>query len=229
MPGITLHKLGDLMKKFRIFLADDHAVFREGLTMLINLQPDMKVVGEAGNGQEVIEKVKHLQPDMVIMDVSMPVLDGALATERLKHLCPTIKILALTVYEDVGHVRRLLKAGASGYLLKRVAADELTHAIRKVGTGGMYLDPNVADKVIGGYLRKSPSSASSDSGNLSERETEVLRLIAWGYSHKEIAAQLCLSVKTVETYKARLMGKLDLRSRVDLVHYAVQQGWLQDM
>jgi DNA-binding NarL/FixJ family response regulator len=217
------------MKKLRIFLADDHAVFREGLTMLINAQPDLEVVGEAGNGQEVIQKVKHLQPDVVIMDVSMPELDGALATERLKHVCPTTKVLTLTVYEDVEHVRRLLTAGASGYLLKRVAAAELTHAIRKIGAGGIYLDPNVAGKVVGGYLHKPLLPAAAGSCSLSERETEVLRLIAWGYSNKEIAAHLCLSVKTVETYKARLMEKLHLRSRVDLVRYAVRQGWLQDM
>jgi DNA-binding NarL/FixJ family response regulator len=217
------------VEKLRIFLSDDHVVFREGLTMLINVQPDMEVVGEAGNGQEVIQKVQHLQPDVVIMDVSMPVLDGALATERLKHVCPTTKVLALTVYEDVGHVRRLLKAGVSGYLLKRVAADELIHAIRKVGEGGTYLDSNVAGKVVGGYLHKPLPAASAGSNSLSERETEVLRLIAWGYSNKEIAAHLRLSVKTVETYKSRLMEKLHLRSRVDLVHYAVQQGWLQDM
>jgi DNA-binding NarL/FixJ family response regulator len=123
----------------------------------------------------------------------------------------------------------LLKAGVSGYLLKRVAADELIHAIRKVGEGGMYLDSNVAGKVVGGYLHRPLPAAAAGSSSLSERETEVLRLIAWGYSNKEIAAHLCLSVKTVETYKARLMEKLHLRSRVDLVHYAVQQGWLQDM
>jgi DNA-binding NarL/FixJ family response regulator len=157
------------------------------------------------------------------------VLDGIQTTERLKHACPTTKVLALTVYEDVGHIRQLLTAGASSYLLKRVAADELTYALRKVAAGGMYLDPTIAGKVVGGSLHKSVQPVAAVSRSLSEREAEVLRFIAWGYSNKEVAAHLCLSVKTVETYKARLMEKLHLRSRVDIVRYAVQQGWLQDM
>lgn len=217
------------MKKLRIVIADDHPVFREGLTLLINAQPDMEVVGVAGNGQEVIGKADHLQPDVVLMDVSMPVVDGIQATERLKQVCPTAHILVLTVYEDVGHVRQLLTAGAAGYLLKRVASAELTYAIRQVKAGGMYLDPAVAGKVVRSALSKSTPPVPVRAGSLSERETEVLRLIAWGYSHKEIAGHLDLSVKTVETYKTRLMAKLHLRSRVDIVRHAVQQGWLQEM
>jgi DNA-binding NarL/FixJ family response regulator len=217
------------MKKLRIVLADDHAVFRQGLTLLINAEPDMEVIGEAGNGQEVIDKVQHLRPDVVLMDISMPGLDGCQATERLKQVYPQTKILILTVYEDVGHIRQLLSAGAAGYLLKRVASAELAHAIRRVQAGGLYLDPAVASKVVGSALRKSTPLVALGLNSLSEREAEVLRLIAWGYSNKEIAAQLGLSVKTVETYKTRLMEKLHLRSRVDLVRYAVRQGWLQDM
>jgi DNA-binding NarL/FixJ family response regulator len=217
------------MKKLRIFLADDHAVFRQGLAMLINAQPDMKVVGEAHDGQEVIQQVPPLQPDVVIMDVSMPTVDGAQATEHLKHACPTAKILALTAYEEGKRVRQLLQAGVSGYLLKRVAADELTHAIRTVAAGGMYLDSSIAGKVVEGYLHKSvPQDDDTEFSSLSVREADVLRLIAWGYSNKEIAAHRGLSVKTVETYKARLMEKLHLRSRVDIVRYAVRHGWLQD-
>jgi DNA-binding NarL/FixJ family response regulator len=217
------------MKKLRIFLADDHAVFRQGLTMLINAQPDMEVVGEARDGQEVIQQAPPLQPDVVIMDVSMPTVDGAQATECLKRLCPVTKILALTAYEEGQRVRQLLQAGVSGYLLKRVAADELTHAIRTVAEGGMYLDPIIASKVVEGYLHKSvPPDDDTASSCLSMREAEVLRLIAWAYSNKEIAAHLGLSVKTVETYKARLMEKLRLQSRVDIVRYAVRHGWLQE-
>jgi len=217
------------MKKLRIFLADDHTVFRQGLTMLINAQPDMGVVGEACNGQEVIQQVPLLQPDVVVMDVSMPVVDGAQATEHLKNLCPTAKVLALTAYEEGKYVRQLLQAGVSGYLLKHVAADELTHAIRMVAGGGMYLDPTIAGKVVEGYLHKSVlPDKSTESRSLSAREADVLRLLAWAYSNKEIAARLGVSVKTVETYKARLMEKLRLRSRVDIVRYAVQHGWLQE-
>ncbi|HEY7491322.1 MAG TPA: response regulator transcription factor [Candidatus Tectomicrobia bacterium] len=217
------------MKKLRIFLADDHAVFRQGLTMLINAQPDMEVVGEARDGQEVIQQAPPLQPDVVVMDVSMPTVDGAQATEHLKQACPATKVLALTAYEEGKRVRQLLKAGVSGYLLKRVAADELTHAIRTVAAGGIYLDPTVAGKVVEGYLQKSvPLDDDVESSTLSGRESDVMRLLAWAYSNKEIAAHLGLSVKTVETYKARLMEKLRLQSRVDIVRYAVRHGWLQE-
>jgi DNA-binding NarL/FixJ family response regulator len=217
------------MKKLRIFLADDHAVFRQGLTMLINAQPDMEVVGEACDGQEVIQQAPPLQPDVVVMDVSMPGVDGAQATEHLKHRCPATKVLALTAYEEGKHVRQLLQAGASGYLLKRVAADELTHAIRTVAEGGTYLDPAIAGKVVEGYLQKSRvPDEDTASSCLSGREADVMRLLAWAYSNKEIAAHLGLSVKTVETYKTRLMEKLRLQSRVDIVRYAVRHGWLQE-
>jgi DNA-binding NarL/FixJ family response regulator len=216
------------MKKLRLFIVDDHAVFRAGLRMLIHAQPDMEVVGEAGDGQEALQRVQDLLPDVVIMDVAMLHVDGAQATERLAHLCPTARVLALTAYEEVSRVRQLLQAGAAGYLLKRVAADELTHAIRIVATGGTYLDPTIAASVVDGYLRPPPSPADVLASPLSTRESEVLRLLAWGHSNKEIAVHLSVSVKTVETYKTRLMDKLHLRSRVDLVRYAVQQGWLQE-
>jgi DNA-binding NarL/FixJ family response regulator len=217
------------MKKLRIFLADDHAIFRQGLTMLINAQPDMEVVGEACDGQGVIQQVPPLQPDVVVMDVSMPAVDGAQATEHLKRTCPATKVLALTAYEEGKRVRQLLQAGACGYLLKRVAADELTHAIRTVAGGGTYLDPTIAGKVVEGYLQKAilPDEDTASSC-LSGREADVMRLLAWAYSNKEIAAHLGLSVKTVETYKTRLMEKLRLQSRVDIVRYAVRHGWLQE-
>jgi DNA-binding NarL/FixJ family response regulator len=217
------------MKKLRIFLADDHAVFRQGLTMLINAQPDMEVVGEACDGQEVIQQAPSLQPDVVVMDVSMPTVDGAQATEHLKHACPATKVLVLTAYEEGKRVRQLLQAGAAGYLLKRVAADELTYAIRTVAEGGTYLDPAIAGKVVEVYLQKSIApDEDTASSCLSGREADVMRLLAWAYSNKEIAAHLGLSVKTVETYKTRLMEKLRLQSRVDIVRYAVRHGWLQE-
>ncbi len=217
------------MNKLRIFLADDHAVVREGLKSLINEQADMEVVGEASNGNAALECTGECQADVVIMDVSMPELNGARATELLKRTCPQVKVLALTAYEDRAYLRQLLRAGASGYVLKRVAAEELVHAIRTVAAGGVYLDPALAGKVVDSFVRQQPSAGNSQSGNvLSEREMEVLRLIAFGHSNKEIAAQLSISVKTVETHKARLMEKLDLKSRTEIVRYALQQGWLQD-
>ncbi len=216
------------MTKLRVFLADDHVVVREGLKALINAQADMAVAGEAGDGQDTCEQVPQMKPDVVVLDVSMPRMNGAEATERLKRECPQVKVLALTVHEDKGYLRLLLAAGAAGYVLKRAAAEELIRAIRAVAAGGIYLDPALAGKVVGGFVRK-PSGKPAASGNeLSDRESEVVRLVAAGHSNKEIAGRLDLSVKTVETYKARSLEKLGLHSRADLVRYALQRGWLKD-
>lgn len=212
----------------RVFLADDHAVVREGLKALINAQPGMEVSGEAGDGRAACQQVRDLLPDVAVMDVSMPEMNGAQATAELKRTCPQVKVLALTVHEDKGYLRQLLESGADGYVLKRAAAEELIHAIRTVAAGGVYLDPALAGEVVGGFVRKPTVRGSLEGGELSDREAEVVRLIASGYSNKEIAAQLDLSVKTVETYKTRSMEKLGLRSRVDLVRYALQCGWLRE-
>jgi len=216
------------MTKLRVFLADDHAVIREGLKSLVNAQPDMEIVGEAENGRIAWQLAKALEPDVAVMDVSMPELNGVKATEILTHECPKIKVLALTVHEDQGHLRQILKAGASGYVLKRAMAEELIQAIRTVAAGNTYIDPVLANDVVRGYLRDESVKDRLLRSDLSARETEVLRLIAWGYSNKEIAAQLNIGTKTVETYKARLMEKLELRSRVEIVQYALHQGWLKD-
>lgn len=216
------------MSKLRILLADDHALIREGLKALINAQADMEIVGEAGDGLAAYKAAKELRPDLVVMDVSMPEMNGAKATERLRQELPETKVLALTVHEDKGYLRQLIQAGASGYVLKRAAAEDLIHAIRAIASGGVYLDPAMMSKVMGVSSRKRSLNDALNTNNLSERETEVLRLIALGYSNKEIAAQLEISIKTVETYKTRLMEKLDLHSRVDIVRYALQQGLMQD-
>jgi DNA-binding NarL/FixJ family response regulator len=212
----------------RVFLVDDHAVVREGLKALVNAHPGMTVVGEAADGSDACERVPSLKPDVVVMDVSMPGLTGSQATEWLLRNCPQVKVLALTVHEDKGYLRQLLSAGAAGYVLKRAAAEELVHAIRVVAAGGVYLDPSMAGKVVGGFVRR-PGGGDAPKGELSDREVEVVRLTAAGYSNKEIAARLDLSVKTVETYRARAMEKLGLTTRADLVRYAVQRGWLQDV
>lgn len=216
------------MTKLRVFLADDHVVVREGLKVLVNAQADMEVTGEAGDGQDTCEQVPQLKPDVVVLDVSMPRMNGAEAAERLKRECPQVKVLALTVHEDKGYLRLLLEAGAAGYVLKRAAAEELIRAIRAVAAGGIYLDPALAGKVVGGFVRKPSSKPAAGGSELSDRETEVVRLVAAGHSNKEIAGQLDLSVKTVETYKARSLEKLGLHSRADLVRYALQRGWLKD-
>jgi DNA-binding NarL/FixJ family response regulator len=217
------------MDKLRIFLADDHAVVRAGLKTLVDAQSDMVVVGEASDGQATVEQMHDCAADVVIMDISMPHVNGAAATALLRQQCPEIKVLALSVHEDTGYLRKLLEAGASGYVLKRSAADTLILAIRMVAAGDIYLDPAVAGKVVGSLLGRSVVLGAPAAAELSERETDVVRLIAHGYSNKEIATQLNLSIKTVETYKARAMEKIGLDSRVALVRYALQRGWLQEL
>lgn len=216
------------MSTLRIFLADDHAIIREGLKSLIEAQPDMSVVGETDNGRGAWREAKALRPDVVVMDISMPDLNGAKATELLKRDCPETKVLALTVHNDQGYLHQLLKAGASGYVLKRAAPHELIRAIRAVAAGETYLDPTIVSDVVGSYVRKQSTREGQPHGELSEREAEVLRLIALGYSNKEIATRLGISVRTVETYKTRLMEKLNFHSRTEIVRYALLQGWLEE-
>lgn len=217
------------MKKLRILLADDHVTVREGIKMIINAQADMEVVAEAPDGRSVVTEAQAVKPDIVVMDISMPKVNGLKATEMLTACCPDVKVLALTRHQDDGYLQQLLRAGAAGYVLKQSRSAELLHAIRAIGIGGNYLDPAVAGRVIGDYGRKrQPPPATIGFGTLTGREEEVLRLIAWGYSNKEIASRLDLSVKTVETHKANAMHKLKMRSRIDIVRFALLQGWLED-
>jgi DNA-binding NarL/FixJ family response regulator len=203
-------------------------VVREGLKSLVNAQPDMHVIGEAAGGGEAWRAACELIPDVVVMDVSMPDMSGAEATERLRRDCPRVKVLALTVFEDKSYLRQMLDAGASGYVLKRAATDELVRAIRTVAAGGSYVEPTLAASLVSSYFNQNTSDGRAAAGELSERESQVLRLIAWGYSNKEIAWKLNISAKTVDTYKLRLMEKLSLRSRTDIVRYALRQGMLQE-
>src|SRR5256885_17243433 len=215
------------MEKLKILIADDHALLRDGLKALVNEQPDMEVVGEAENGRTALEQAKKVQPDIVLMDISMPDVNGAQATRQLKRICPTVKVLALTAHEDNSYLRHMLDAGASGFLLKRAAADQLIQAIHIVAAHGCYIDPAFAGKILSNFMRPA-SKVSNERSELSEREAEVLRLIAWGHSNKEIAVRLNISVKTVETYKARLVEKLQITSRTEMVRYALRRGWLQE-
>jgi DNA-binding NarL/FixJ family response regulator len=216
------------MTKLRILLADDHETVRAGLKLIVNAQADMEVVGEACDGREAVARAQELLPDIVVMDVSMPHLNGLKATERLQAVCPQVKVLTLTRHTDDGYLQQILRAGASGYVLKQSPPAELLHAIRAVAAGGKYLDPAVAGKVIGNYAERSTSLRGEAQGSLSDREAEVLRLIAWGHSNKEIAARMEISVKTVEAHKANSMRKLGMQSRIDIVRFALLQGWLQD-
>lgn len=215
------------MRPLRILLADDHSVVRAGLRALLEAQPDLEVVGEARDGGEVLAQVGRAAPDVVVLDLSMPGLSGLETARRLRAGGGGPRVLVLSVHEDASYLRRALEAGAAGYVLKRAAAESLIGAVRAVGAGAVYLDP-----ALGATLAASVAGAGAAAGEaaaLSEREDTVLRLIAQGYSNKEIAAQLSLSVKTVETYKARAMEKLGLDGRVGIVSYASGQGWLQSL
>ncbi|MBA2493759.1 MAG: response regulator transcription factor [Acidobacteria bacterium] len=214
------------MNNLRIFIAEDHETVREGLRLIINAQADMEVCGECGDGRTAVKMAQELQPDVVVMDVTMPELNGLKATRKLKQLCPQMKILTLTRHTDDGYLQELLRAGASGYVLKQSPSSEMLRAIRAIAKGGNYLDPTVTGRVIGGYAPRQINLAGKLT--LSERESEVLRQIAWGYSNKEIAYNLEISVKTVEAHKANAMRKLDIGSRIDIVRFAILQGWLED-
>jgi DNA-binding NarL/FixJ family response regulator len=216
------------MKKVRVLLADDHKVVRDGLRLLVDGQRDMRVVGEAADGKEALDKARELKPDVVVMDLSMPRLSGLQATERLRVEQPAVKVVALTVHEDAAYLLQLCKAGAVGYVLKRSAGDDLIQAIRAVAGGALHFDPAVANQALRGQVGEPPNKGGLQTGDLSAREKEVLVLLAWGYSNKEVANRLHLSVKTVETYRLRVGEKLGLRSRTEIVKYALRQGWLSE-
>jgi two-component system response regulator NreC len=217
-----------MTEKLRILLAEDHQTVREGIKLLVNAQSDMEVVGEVSDGELAIQEALRLKPDLVVMDISMPNMNGLKATKRLRSVYPDIKILTLTRHTDDGYLQQLIGAGANGYVLKQSAPTDLINAIRTVGAGNAYLDPSLTRKVMGGYVSRTESVRGEHKGDLTDRESEVLRLISFGYSNKEIGAQLDLSVKTVEAHKANAMRKLGIASRIDIVRYAILQDWLHD-
>lgn len=209
----------------RVCLADDHAVVRDGLRMLLDAQPDIEVVGEASNGRDAIRLAKKLRPDMVILDVAMPELNGIEAAEKIHTLDPTIGIIILSMYSTKEHIFRALKAGASGYLLKESAASELLTAIRTVSGGRRYLSRKVSDEVVQGFLYPEVREGiETPLERLSSREREILQLVAEGKSSAEIGQTLFLSPKTVDTYRSRLMQKLGINDIAGLVRFAIQHG-----
>jgi DNA-binding NarL/FixJ family response regulator len=217
------------MHKLRILLADDHETVREGLKAILNSQSDMEVVAEAADGRAAVMQAVAVRPDVVVLDVTMPRLNGLKATESLRRCCPEARVLTLTRHSDQGYISQLLRAGVSGYVLKQSRATELLRAIRAVAGGSTFIDPTIANRVVGEVGRRIPPAAvAGDRPALTAREEEVLRLVAWGYSNKAIAARLNLSVKTIETHKANAGHKLGLHSRLDIVRFALLQGWLQD-
>ena len=216
-------------RRLRILLADDHETVREGLKAILNAQIDMMVAGEAADGDAAVKLAVEVKPDIIVMDISMPALNGLQATEAIRQRCPDAKVLALTRHSDDGYVKQLLAAGVSGYVLKQSQSTELLSAIRAIAAGGKYLDPTVASQLIAGVSRQARGRTSELAESaLSPREEETLRLVAWGHSNKEIANELQLSVKTIETHKTNAMQKLGLRSRTDVVKFALLQGWLRE-
>jgi DNA-binding NarL/FixJ family response regulator len=210
--------------KCRVFLIDDHGVLRQGLRLLIDAQPDMEVVGEAERGRGAAEAVARAGgADVVVLDVSMPDATGPAIAATLREAVPSTKVVALTRHGERAYVQQMLQNGASGYVLKQTAGDVLVSAIRTVLAGGTYLDPAVAGKMFDS--RAATRTASGD--ELTSREREVLTMVAWGHTNKEIAATLGITVKTVETHKMNGMQRLDITSRADLVRYAMGQGWLE--
>lgn len=211
----------------RILLVDDHPIVLAGLKALLASDSGLEVVGEARDGRAALRVAATARPDVVVLDLSIPEMNGADVAAALLAERPSCRVLIMTVHDDRATVRRLMGLGVAGYLLKRSAADDLPRAIRAVAAGGLYLDPAIASKalVIGPASARETGAADAD---LSDRETDVLRLIAHGHSNKEIAARLGISVKTIETYKARAMEKLGFRSRVDVIRHAAAKGWLTD-
>jgi len=213
--------------RLNVLLVEDHETVRAGLRLIIDAQTDMAVVGEAAEGTAALGKARSLSPDVVVMDISMPGLNGVETTRALRHAQPGTRIVTLTRHREPGYLDLLLRAGASAYVLKQSRPAELLAAIRAVARGGTYVDPSIAAQVVREPIRRAPAGPGVESP-LSPRETQVLRLIAWGHSNKDIAGQLEVSVKTVETHKANAMHKLGLQSRIDIVRYALLHGWLQD-
>ncbi len=216
------------MAKIKVLIADDHAIVREGIKLILSREQDIEIVGEAGNGREALDLVAKLKPQVVVMDISMPEMGGIEATKQVKETWPKVNVLALTMHEDESYVFQLLKAGASGYVLKRGAAQDLVQAIRSAAKGEAFLYPSVARSVLQDYLKRIESGDNrSRYDGLTDREREILALIAEGLSNQEIAQKLYISIKTVQTHRTHIMEKLDLHNRAQLVRYAIRKGLIE--
>jgi two-component system response regulator NreC len=210
----------------RVLIADDHAIVRTGLRTLLKAEPSMQLVGEATGGYEAIELVEKTRPDVVVLDLSMPDLDGIAVTKRIKPLLPHLQVLILTIHADEGLLREAIKAGASGYVLKRAAEAELISAIHIILRGDLYVDPSMVRALLGDTV-KSAETRPDSTERLTPRETEVLKCIAEGYTNRQIGEELKISVRTVEGHRANLSAKLGLKSRVELVRYAREHGLVE--
>jgi DNA-binding NarL/FixJ family response regulator len=215
------------MTPIRVLLAEDHSVVREGLRLLLDTQPDIRVVGEATSGREAIALARELHPDVAVVDIAMPDLDGIQATEQIRQLSPSTRVLILTMHAGDAYFFRAVDAGASGYILKRAASEELINAVRVVARDEAFFYPEVARKLLNRYLAQSRSEAPSGPPGyqeLSEREREIMFLIVQGHSNNQIAEQLVISPSTVQTHRTRILEKLGLNNTIELVRYAIRHG-----
>lgn len=213
------------MSKIRVLIADDHALVREGIAALINFHDDIDVVGQVSDGIEAVRLAQQLKPDIILMDISMPTLGGFEATLEIKKILPDTRIIMLTQYDDREYIARFLKAGISGYLLKKAVGSELINAIRAVQRGEVYLFSSIASEIVAGYLDRDKKPSEDDLyEKLTDREKQILKLIAEGYSHKEIANCLNISVKTVIAHQTNISEKIGVRSRTGLIKFAISKG-----
>ncbi|MGE5751887.1 MAG: response regulator [Nitrospirota bacterium] len=214
-----------MLHKMKVLIADDHALVREGIVAFLKLCDDIEVVAEASDGIEAIEKTKKLHPDIIIMDINMPKLGGLETTVEIKRMYPDIKVLVLTQYEDREYISRFLKAGVSGYLLKKAVGSDLITALKAIGRGELYLYSSIASEVVAGYLGGDKRvDVENPYEKLTDREKQVLKLVAEGYTHKEVADMLGISVKTVIAHQTNITEKLDIHTRAGLIKFAIQKG-----
>lgn len=213
------------MSKITVLLAEDHIIVRQGLRSLLDNEPEIEVVGEAGDGQEAIQKTEQLRPAVVVMDITMPILNGLEATRQIKKLFPAVKVVVLTVHSTEEHIFQILRAGASGYVVKQGAVPELIQAIRAAAQGETFLSPTISRQAIAEYGRRAEAMVDRYD-RLTDREREVLQLIAEGRTSREMASRLHVTVKTVEAHRAHLMDKLGLHTIADLTRYALRKGMI---
>lgn len=216
------------MAKIRVLICDDHTILREGIRLLLNAQPDIEVIGEASDGHDAVAQARALKPDVILMDIAMPLLNGLEATRQIRRDDPNARVLVLTMYESDEYVAQMLEAGATGYVLKKVAGSELVYAIRAVHQGEAFLYPSITKRLVEDYLRRVELGQERTSLDvLTDREREILQLIAEGHTNKEIADLLSLSIRTVQNHRAHLMQKLGIHDRGDLIKYAIQKGIIE--
>ncbi len=213
------------MSKITVLLAEDHTIVRQGLRSLLDNEPEIEVVGEAGDGQEAIQKTEQLRPAVVVMDITMPILNGLEATRQIKKLFPAVKVVILTVHSTEEHIYQILRAGASGYVVKQGAVPELIEAIRAAAQGNTFLSPTISRQAIDEYGRRAEVTVDRHD-RLTDREREVLQLIAEGRTSREMASRMHVTVKTVEAHRAHLMDKLGLHTIADLTRYALRKGMI---